>query len=189
MKLDFINFEIKTDRLILRPYNHEDYPNWYQQFDHRLPSQHKYDDGRPSNMFTYTEEWFTNRINGYNQSAKEDKMYNLGIFRQDDGVNVGKIEVFTILRMDYHWGMMGYSIHNQFWRKGYGRESVVAATEGFFTDFNFHRIELHINTDNHPSILLAEKAGFNFECERKAFSYENDKWTDFLIYHKNRGDK
>jgi hypothetical protein len=32
---------------------------------------------------------------------------------------------------DYNWAMMGYSIHNQYFRQGYGRESVIAASEFF----------------------------------------------------------
>ncbi|MCT4574352.1 N-acetyltransferase, partial [Bacillus thuringiensis] len=30
------------------------------------------------------------------------------------------------------------------------------------------------------------RAGFSFECKRKAFSLENGKWMDFLIYFKNK---
>jgi RimJ/RimL family protein N-acetyltransferase len=184
--LDISNLQIETERLIIRPFKKDDYLNWYTQFDNRLPSQYPYDDGRPSNMSSSTEDWFSNWITGFDHSAKNDEMYILGIFRKEDGVNVGKIELITILRMDYQWAMMGYSIHNQFWKKGYGTESVLAATEAFFSTLDFHRIELHINVDNTPSIKLAEKAGYIFECKRKEFSFENEKWTDFLIYYKNR---
>ncbi|WP_411747764.1 GNAT family N-acetyltransferase [Psychrobacillus psychrotolerans] len=183
--MQFSKLVIETERFIIRPFQKEDYSNWYEQFDNRMPSQYTYDDGRPLNMLTSTEEWFVEWIEGFNELAKKDEMYILGIFRKEDGVNVGKVELITILRMDYQWAMMGYSIHNQYWNNGYGLESVLAATEAFFSTLNFHRIELHINIDNYPSIRLAEKAGFIFECERKEFSLENDQWTDFLIYYKN----
>ncbi|MCK1998708.1 GNAT family N-acetyltransferase [Psychrobacillus psychrodurans] len=183
--MEFSKLVINTERLIIRPFKKDDYSDWYKQFDSRMPSKYKYDDGRPSSVSTYTEEWFIDWINGFNELAKKDKMYNLGIFRKEDGVNVGKVELITILRMDYQWAMMGYSIHNQHWKQGYGLESVLAATEAFFSTLNFHRIELHINADNYPSIRLAEKVGFMFECVREEFSLDNDKWTDFLIYYKN----
>lgn len=176
---------IETERLIIRPFQKEDYINWYTQFDNRYPSQYKYDDGRPVNMSLSTEEWFINWINGFNELSENDDMYNFGIFRKEDEVNVGKIELHKILRMDYQWAMMGYSIHNQFWKKGYGSESVLAATEWFFNAKDFHRIELHINVDNKPSIKLAEKTGFLFECVRKEFSLEEEGWTDLFIYYKN----
>ncbi|GAB6493693.1 acetyltransferase, GNAT family [Bacillus sp. UMTAT18] len=113
-------------------------------------------------------------------------MYVLGIFRKEDGANIGKLELIKILRMDYQWAMMGYSIHNQYWKNGYGMESVKAAVSLFFNRLHFHRIELHIHVGNEPSVRLAERAGFSFECKREAFSLENGKWMDFLIYFKNK---
>lgn len=180
------NLIIETERLIIRPYRKADYMNWYTQYDNRLPSQSKYDDGRPSNMLESTREWFVEWINGFHESAAKDETYVFGIFRKEDDVNVGKLEISTILRREYQWAMMGYSIHNQFWKSGYATESVLKATESFFANLGFHRIELHINVDNYPSIRLAERTGFHFECIRSKFSYENDQWTDFRIYYKNR---
>jgi hypothetical protein len=52
------NLMIETKRLIIRPYKREDYTNWYTQFNNRLPSQYKHDDGRPIDMSASTEEWF-----------------------------------------------------------------------------------------------------------------------------------
>ncbi|MCR8644411.1 GNAT family N-acetyltransferase [Paenibacillus sp. N1-5-1-14] len=176
---------IETARLIIRPFQKEDYHNWYEQYKNRLPSQYAYDDGRSSNMEALTEEWFSNWVQGFENSANRDEMVNLGIFRKIDGVNVGKVEVHTILRMDYQWAMMGYSIHNQYWKNGYGLESVDAAVEAFFEHLKYHRIELHINVDNMPSILLAERAGFRLECVREKFTYENEKWNDMLIYYRS----
>ncbi|MFJ8064466.1 GNAT family N-acetyltransferase [Psychrobacillus sp. NPDC096426] len=179
------NLYIETERLILRPFQDKDYVNWYEGFDNRLSSQYKYDDGH-ADMSNSTKEWFVQWIEGFHKAAEKDEMYILGVFSKEDGVNVGKVELITILRMDYQWAMMGYSIHNQFWKNGYGVESVNAAAKVFFTELNFHRIELHINIDNEPSKKLAERAGFTFECKREQFSLENDKWTDFLIYYQNK---
>ncbi|WP_144509760.1 GNAT family N-acetyltransferase [Bacillus sp. FJAT-22090] len=174
----------ETKRLIIRPFQKDDYEHWYKSFDDRLPSQYKYDDGH-SDMSSSTKEWFVQWIEGFEKAADKDEMYILGVFRKEDGVNVGKVELITILRMDYQWAMMGYSIHNQFWKNGYGIESVNVAKQLFFHELHFHRIELHINTDNMPSINLAKRAGFAFECKRERFSLENDEWTDFLIYYQN----
>ncbi|PKR83360.1 GNAT family N-acetyltransferase [Heyndrickxia camelliae] len=180
------NLRIETERLIIRPYLIEDYENWYINYDNRLPSQYKYDDGRPLNMPLSTKEWFNEWINGFYQAAVKDDTYVFGIFRKVDGVNIGKLEISTILRKEYQWAMMGYSVHNQYWKNGYATESVSKATESFFEYLGYHRIELHINVDNQPSITLAERTGFHFECIRKEFSYENGEWTDFAIYYKNR---
>ncbi|MGG3522947.1 GNAT family protein [Bacillus pseudomycoides] len=180
--------QVETERLMIRPVLKEDYISWYEGFHNRLPSQYKYDDGY-RDMSSSTKEWFAEWIRGFDESAKRDEMYVLGVFRKEDGANVGKVELITILRMDYQWAMIGYSIHNQYGKMGYGLESVRAAMDLFFDHLKFHRIELHINVDNEPSIRLAERAGFVFECTRKAFSLENGKWTDYLIYYKNRPEE
>ena len=66
---------IETERLILLPFKNKDYINWYKQFDNRLPSQYKYDDGRPLDMPSSTEEWFIEWINGFNELARNDDIY------------------------------------------------------------------------------------------------------------------
>ncbi|TFB22894.1 N-acetyltransferase [Filobacillus milosensis] len=184
--MDISNLVIETERLILRPYIEEDYEKWYESYDQRKPSQYKYDEGRPKDLSGSTRSWFVKWIKGFEESAKQDKMYILAIFRKNDGANLGKVELVTILRMDYQWAMMGYSLHNQFWGQGYGTESVIAGRDAFFKHLDFHRIELHINPDNQPSLKLAERAGFQFECKRIDFSLENDEWVDYLIFYKNR---
>lgn len=183
MKLPLL--QVETERLIIRPFQKEDYESWLDGFNKRLPSQYKYDDGY-HDMSSSTKEWFTEWIRGFDEAARRDEMYVLGIFQKEDGANIGKLELIKILRMDYQWAMMGYSIHNQHWKNGYGAESVIAALPLFFNGLQFHRIELHIHIDNEPSIRLAERAGFSFECTREAFSMGNGKWADFLIYYKNK---
>ncbi|MDQ0272804.1 RimJ/RimL family protein N-acetyltransferase [Cytobacillus purgationiresistens] len=180
--------KLETERLILRLYTYDDYENWYTQHDCRLPSQYQYDDGRPANISSYTEVCFNEQVRRWQELAKADELYQLGIFRKEDGVHIGKIELYRILRMDYQWAMMGYSIHNQFWKNGYATESVKAAVQAAFTDMGFHRIELHINVDNEPSIRLAEKTGFQYESTRKQFLFEHGRWSDFLVYYQNRDD-
>ena len=177
---------IETERLILRPFKNDDYKTWSKGFNDRLPSQHKYDEGYDTDSSQYTKKWFIDWIGEFHEDSEKDELYILGIFRKEDGANIGSIELITILRMDYNWGMMGYAIHNQHFRKGYGKESVQAATELFFSELDFHRIELQINIDNIPSKKLAESAGFKYECTRNKFFYEGGKWIDQLIYYQNR---
>ena len=82
-------------------------------------------------------------------------------------------------------GLLGYTIHNQYWRNGYGKEAVKKAFNIAFQNLHFHRIEAHINVDNKPSIKLAESVGMDFECSRKGFIYEFEEWTDNLVYYTN----
>lgn len=113
MKLPLL--QVETERLMIRPFQNDDYESWFDGFHKRLPSQYKYDDGYQV-MASSTKEWFTEWIRGFDEAVHRDEMYVLGIFRKEDGANIGKLELIKILRMDYQWAMMGYSIHNQYWK-------------------------------------------------------------------------
>ncbi|TYS67644.1 GNAT family N-acetyltransferase [Sutcliffiella horikoshii] len=174
----------ETDRLIVRPLKKEDYENWLHEYENRLPSQHPHDEGK-MDMSICTPEWFHNLVDKHQELALADKAHIFGVFRKNDGTHIGMIDFSTLARDDFHWGRIGYTIHNQFWRLGYGSEAVRAALDIAFKQLNFHRIEAHINLDNTPSVKLAESVGMEFECIRKGFIFENDEWTDNLVYYKN----
>lgn len=178
------NYYTKSVRLIIRPYQASDYQTWLSAYINRWPKQHKYDEGR-LDMSVCTEEWFAAFTGKHQQLINEDKAYVFGVFRLADGMHVGYVDFSTLLRDDFQWARMGYTIHNQFWRMGYGKEAVKAAIGLAFDQLNYHRIEAHINLDNHPSVKLAESVGMEFECLRKGFLYENNEWTDHLVYFIN----
>ena len=69
---------------------------------------------------------------------------------------------------------------------GNGKEAVNTALNLAFEKINYHRIEAHINLNNIASIKLAESVGMVYECTRKGFLYEDEKWTDQFVYYKNR---
>jgi RimJ/RimL family protein N-acetyltransferase len=186
LKEEKIEYVSETERLVIRPLKKTDYKSWLKGYETRLPSQHKYDEGK-RDMKICTEEWFSELINNHQKMASDDKVYVFGIFRKEDNVHLGAIDFSTIMRDDFQWARFGYTIHNQFWRKGYGKEAVKAAITLAFEKLNYHRIEAHINLDNIPSIKLAESIGMEFECIRKGFIYEFDEWTDNLIYYINIG--
>ena len=189
MRLKEANFEIQleTERLIVRPLKKEDFQNWLTEFESRNPSQHRHDEGQ-KDMSECTEEWFVQLIEKHQGLAANDSAYIFGVFRKSDNKHIGMIDFSTLERMDFQWGRIGYTIHNQHWRMGYGKEAVKAALLMARKELGFHRIEAHINTDNAPSIKLAESVGMRFECKREGFTFEFGEWTDNLIYFINFND-
>ncbi len=181
------NLTVKTQRLIIRPFVKADYQNWLRENINRLPSQHKYDMGY-QDMSECTEYWFQEMIDKHDQMIKNDQVYILGIFLKNEGTNIGTIDFSTLMRYNFHWGRVGYFLHNRYWNRGYGKEAVKASLHLAFSKINYHRIEAHINLDNHPSIKLAESVGMQYECTRKGFIYEHGKWTDNLVYYVNAGE-
>lgn len=179
-KFQFIS---ETDRLVIRPLNNSDYENWLLAFENRYPSQNRHDIGK-IDMSECTREWFYNLVEKHQSLALTDTAYIFSVFRKEDGAQIGMIDFSTLAREDFQWGRLGYTLHNQYWNNGYGREAVKEALEMACKQLKFHRIEAHINLDNPSSVKLAESVGMEFECIRKGFIYENEAWTDHLIYVK-----
>lgn len=174
----------ETERLVIRLLEESDYSSWFTQYENRLPSQHQYDEGK-LDMSICTKDWFYDLVTKHHQMAEDDKVYVFGIFRKVDNAHIGFVDFSTIMREEFQWARFGYTIHNQFWRQGFGKEAVKAAIHLGFEKLNYHRIEAHINLDNTASIKLAESVGMVYECTRKEFIFENDKWTDQFVYFIN----
>ena len=184
MKMKTFDLFTETERLVLRPLIKDDYSIWLEGFESRYPSRHHHDPGK-MDMSECTQEWFYDLVDRHQQLAIEDAAHIFGVYRKGDGAHLGMVDFSTLAREDFQWGRIGYIIHNQHWRNGYGKEAVTAALDMAFKQLAFHRMEAHINLDNTASIQLAESAGMAFECIRKGFIYENDKWIDHLVYFKN----
>ena len=71
----------KTERLIIRLMEVGDYSSWLTQYENRLPSQHKYDEGK-LDMSICTKEWFCDLVTKHHQMAEDDKVYVFGVFRK-----------------------------------------------------------------------------------------------------------
>ena len=172
---------IPTERLILRPQQPTDYEHWYAGFAGRLPSQHQYDDGLVS-LEHCDQEWFVDLCQRHQEQALADQVFVFGIFFRQTEQHLGNIDISTIRRGEYQWAILGYEIHNQYWKQGVGKEAVRAALIAGFEILGYHRIEAAINLDNQASIALAQSVGMRQECIRRGFLYENDQWVDHFIY-------
>lgn len=186
MILNTETFDIvgETERLIIRPLRKPDYNEWLNGFTGRAESKYKHDPGK-MDMSKCTKEWFEDLVNKHQKLARNDTAHVFGIFRKRDGKHIGMVDFSTLARDAFQWGRIGYTIHNQFWKRGYGKEAVKEALRMAFVELEFHRIEAHINLDNIPSMKLAESAGLKFECKREGFLFEAGKWTDHLVYYAN----
>jgi [ribosomal protein S5]-alanine N-acetyltransferase len=172
---------INTERLILRPQQPTDYEHWYAGFAGRSPSQRQYDDGLVG-LDHCDRQWFADLCQRHQREALTDQFFVFGIFSRPTGQHLGNIDISTLRRGEYQWGILGYEIHNQYWHQGFGKEAVRAALIAGFEILGYHRIEAIINLDNQVSIALAQSVGMQKECIRRRFLYENEQWVDQLIY-------
>ncbi|MGB8699027.1 MAG: GNAT family protein [Thermosynechococcaceae cyanobacterium] len=172
---------LETERLILRPQVSEDYAAWLAGFSGRLPSQDQYDEG-PIDLKGCDRPWFASVCQRHQDQALRDYAYIFGIFAKQTHQHLGNVDLSTIQREAKQWANLGYSIHNQYWRQGFGKEAVKALLIAGFEILRYHRIEAAINLDNHRSIALVQSLGLQKECIRRGFYYEQEQWVDHVIY-------
>ena len=172
---------ITTERLVLRPQQPSDYESWYAGFMGRLPKQHLYDAGK-LDLDGCDSAWFLDLCHRHQELALKDWVYIFGVFERQTNRHLGNIDLSTIRRHENQWANLGYSIHNQYQRQGYGKEATKAALIAGFERLNYHRIEAAIDLDNQASIAFAESLGMKQECVRRGFFYEKEQWVDHLIY-------
>ncbi|MDG0820766.1 GNAT family N-acetyltransferase [Staphylococcus equorum] len=178
-----LGLHFTTQRLIIRPLEENDYETWLRGFVNRKPSQFKYDKGQVD-MSESTEPWFAALIVRQQQAIEADDLYIFGVFDKEMN-HLGMLDIKNLSRDNFQWAEIGYFIHNQYWNQGFAYEAVTELVKQARDTLHFHRLEAHINIDNVPSIGLIEKVGFQFECVRKGFIFENGEWTDHYVYYLN----
>ncbi|MCC7442033.1 MAG: GNAT family N-acetyltransferase [Bdellovibrionales bacterium] len=171
----------RTPRLELRPFTLADHAAWKAAHEARLPDVYAYD-APPRTPEELTRAAFAKRVRTHREMRKTDRFYCLGVFLRKTGEYLGAVDVFVILRGDIQWGNLGYSLMNQHYGKGYGREAARAGLEISFKHLKLHRLEAAINLDNRPSIRLARAIGMEREGLRRAFIFEKGKWADHVVF-------
>ena len=172
---------LTTECLMLRPQQPSDYEAWYAGFAGRFPKRHQHDTGKV-NLEECHLNWFLKLCRRHQHLALSDQVYIFGIFLRDTGQHLGNIDLSTIRREENQWANLGYSVHNQYQRQGFGKEAVRAALVAGFEELHYHRIEAAINLDNRSSVALAQSVGMQKECIRRGFFYEQERWVDHFIY-------
>jgi len=69
---------------------------------------------------------------------------------------------------------VGYDLARAHWGQGIGTEAVRAVLHYGFMQLNLHRIEAATIADNHESVGLLRKLGFQLEGIRRGYSWEED---------------
>lgn len=170
----------ETKNLIVRPYCPSDYALWREGVENRLPQQNKFDVGKIENP---SKEYFYSFLSYLGKMQENDKLFVLAAFEKESGKHVGVLEFTVLLRNGFDWGLLGVSLHNQFWGKGYGTELSSLAI-AIARDYGISRLECDVEEGNTRSKRMIEKLGFFFEGKRKSFYFDGKDFVDMDIYTK-----
>jgi [ribosomal protein S5]-alanine N-acetyltransferase len=85
---------------------------------------------------------------------------------------------------------LGYDMAVSRWGQGIAGEAARAVVDYGFTTMRLHRIEAHTIADNHRSVRLLERLGFQREGTLREYSWEDDlTFHDSAVYGLLRTDR
>ncbi len=113
---------------------------------------------------------------------RDRREYNFGIFELDTGELIGHISLYSIKRLPFSSGFVGYSIDERKIGRGIGTEAVRLVTEFAFEQVALHRVEAYVSPRNKGSIIVLERSGYTQEGLLRKLLYINGVWEDHYIY-------
>ncbi|MGI2329533.1 GNAT family N-acetyltransferase [Planococcus sp. YIM B11945] len=114
--------------------------------------------------------------------ARENREYSLGIFEHETNRLIGHISMYSIKRLPFLSGLVGYSMDEAQIGKGIATEAVQLVVAFGFEQLRLHRIEAYVSPRNMGSIRVLQKAGFLNEGLLREFLYINGEWEDHFHF-------
>ena len=113
---------------------------------------------------------------------RDRREYNFGIFNLGTNQLIGHISLYSIKRLPFSSGFIGYSIDERQTGKGIGSEAVRLVTEFAFDRVALHRVEAYVSPRNKGSIIVLERSGYLLEGLLRQLLYINGVWEDHYMY-------
>ncbi|MCR5624625.1 MAG: GNAT family N-acetyltransferase [Lachnospiraceae bacterium] len=173
--------KITTDRLIIRTHGPE-ISNELLKF--YLDNQELFDKFDPvlTDNF-YTEEFQRKSLIYEDNEIRNGVAMHLYVYlKEDPETIIGNIDFFRIRPNPFYSTILSYRFHKDYHNKGYATESIRAAINNMFENYNIHRIEARIAPDNTPSLKLVERLNFRYEGREFESVYIHNTFKDHLRY-------
>jgi ribosomal-protein-alanine N-acetyltransferase len=170
-----------SKRLMVRPLSRADFSHWREFHLSRTKKMNIWDrQGNPPETVTYKA--FSSLLKEQKKMRDSEQFYDLAVFERISGRIIGNVSAMNIVRSVSQTAFLGYSIHHDFWGKGFGKEAVLMMIDIAFRDIKLHRIEAGIEPSNRRSILLARSIGLRKEGLKKRAVFLRNQWVDLSIY-------
>ncbi|MBU3093727.1 GNAT family N-acetyltransferase [Clostridium sp. CM028] len=117
-------------------------------------------------------------LNNFNKFINLDKKY-LSIIN-GKGVVVGYI-TFREISESKNVYVLGITVGQNFWNRGYGQDSVKVLLKYLFMDIAAHRVELEVLDFNLRAIQCYKKCGFIEEGKKRKTCFSYGNYRDVII--------
>ncbi|GAB4281827.1 MAG: GNAT family N-acetyltransferase [Opitutales bacterium] len=173
--------ELKTKRLLLRPFVLEDAPRVTE-----IAQDREVADTTQSIPHPYTIEDARNWILPQYRDTQEGRLYTWAITLQSSREIIGATNLE--IHAQYRWADLGYWLGKNYWRQGYATESARCLLEYSFKVLQVHRVQAYHMSRNAPSGRVLQKLNMRYEGTRRQAMI---KWGIFedLDYYAILRDK
>ena len=170
---------LETDRLILRPFVEEDFAAVHA-YGGNLANV-KYMTFGP-NSEEETRSFISRTIKA--AEANPRTHYDFAISLRETGRLIGGCGIYLDAELDQ--GFMGWILHMDFWKQGYGTELAAALLKFGFEELKLHRIRATCNSENYGSFRVMERNGMRREAHFKQARFgrvcDAEVWYDEYHY-------
>jgi RimJ/RimL family protein N-acetyltransferase len=175
--MDFTDREIRTGRLLLRPFRPEDIDriaDWQA-----LPEVARFLYWEPRSR-AEAEAALSKRMTE-TRVERDDDSLGLAVERREDGLLLGDASVS--LRSAAHRQVeVGYVFHPDAGGKGYATEATRAITDLAFVELGAHRVFARTDALNTASAALLRRLGFRQEAHFREAEIFKGAWGDELVF-------
>ncbi len=166
--------KLETGRLLLRPVQEEDFAALHACVDN--VENLKYNLFGP-NTEEETREFIRFVIEKFNEDPCVE--YNFTVILKETGSVIGNCEISRIQNQE---AMLGWMIHKNHWKKGYGTELAGALLWYCFERLKLHRVWATCDSENYGSYKVMEKNGMRREGEFIKKRNSRMGWRNELLY-------
>lgn len=167
--------ELKSERLFYRQLKVSDAPAVYSIRTNDNVMKHM-DTERPS-CISDSEQFIIENTETYNN--KEGIFW--GIIEKSTQTVVGDFVYWRLIPKHYR-AEIGYTLHPDYWGKGYMKEAMTTLLNYGFNNMDVHSFEANINPKNDNSRRVLVKMGFEKEAYFKESYFYKGKFLDSEIY-------
>ena len=171
----------ETDRLILRVLHEAYAPKVLDFYMGNKEYFEEWEPDRPPNF--YTLEYQAALLKCEFEMAAKMTAVRFWIFRKDaPDTIIGTVSFQNVLRFVYQSCSIGYKLDANNQHQGFATEAIGKALSIIKKELNLHRVEALVLPENHSSIHLLERLGFEKEGICRSCIFLHNNWTDNLRY-------
>ena len=175
---------IETERLILSEISMTDLENIHEL--HSIPEVDEFNTLGIPKTIDETEKWIKPIIQSRFKTPRDS--YTWKICLKDTNKFIG-LAGYTLSNDKFKLGEIYYKLHPDYWGNGYATEIAKRLVKKGFDDFDLHKVEAGVATENIKSIRVLEKIGMTREGLRRKILPIRGEWKDNYHYAIVKTDK